>query len=283
MQPSYLLTYVGRLVGGVIWSEATRLVQLSFSKRPTDVNRRQRGFLTCPPSISFSLSLSLLMSSLFLFLNQSLFLFLNQSLFLSLLMFSLSFSLCSCPLSLFQYLSADVLSLSDFVLICSLSLSHSLSVSVFLISLCHSLYFLSFCLLIVLFCFNSLSLFCILRLIVFYSQYFFFQFFQHKSSLINVSHYNLQSIASYQYCFSWFHFGQSARSQDMHIPLELFSPLSPSVNNTEKHVAVNCGLIWISNLMQRVNFPIFLWNIRSANSLSISTWVIEQSAFLLIH
>ena len=36
----------------------------------------------------------------------------------------------------------------------------------------------------------------------------------------------------------------------MHIPLELFSPLSPSVNNTEKHVAVNCGLIWISNLMQ---------------------------------
>ena len=213
MQPSYLLTYVGRLVGGVIWSEATRLVQLSFSKRPTDVNRRQRGFLTCPPSISFSLSLSLLMSSLFLFLNQSLFLFLNQSLFLSLLMFSLSLSLsanvlslsiflCSCPLSLFQYLSADVLSLSDFVLICSLSLSHSLSVSVFLISLCHSLYFLSFCLLIVLFCFNSLSLFCILRLIVFYSQYFFFQFFQFKSSLINVSHYNLQSIASYQYCFS---------------------------------------------------------------------------------
>ena len=52
----------------------------------------------------------------------------------------------------------------------------------------------------------------------------------------------------------------------MHIPLELFSPLSPSVNNTEKHVAVNCGLLWISNLMQRVNFPIFLWNIRSANS-----------------
>ena len=82
MQPSYLLTYVGRLVGGVIWSEATRLVQLSFSKRPTDVNRRQKGFLTCPPSISFSpsLFLSLLMFSL--------------SLSFSALVPSLSFSIC---------------------------------------------------------------------------------------------------------------------------------------------------------------------------------------------
>ena len=135
--------------------------------------------------IFLPLSLSLLMSSLFLFLNQSLFLFLNQSLFLSLLMFSLSFSLCSCPLSLFQYLSADVLSLSDFVLICSLSLSHSLSVSVFLISLCHSLYFLSFCLLIVLFCFNSLSLsFAFYVLLFFIVSISFFNFFSSNLLLL---------------------------------------------------------------------------------------------------